>query len=637
MQCQCGFVNAPDARFCGQCRAMIGDPAIPALPPLATVISTAAEPVAPARPLPVKWLTALAAAVALAFAGYWWSNRPPQRYKPDNSGLYPILANGKYGFIDRSGKTVIDPQFDQALPFSEGMARVRVGTKWGYIDKKGALTITPQFDFAYPFQYKRAAVQQGRLWGFIDADGKFIGTPDYRWAGQFSGDFAPVQTSIGRLAFINHVGEAVLPGKIELTPAWTTASGLGFAAGLAPAASGKGWGYLDTTGQWAIPPQYENAFGFAEGAAPVQVGGRWGFIDQRGKFVVNPQYDTASEFYEGYARVGNGGKVGFLDRNGRVAIALKFNGTGNFSNGLAPVRTADGWGFIATSGKMTIAPQYDTADEFQNGLARVTALGKEAYITTSGSFVIDPFPGTTLRAEKDRLASEAGAHAAPATRSTPVVAESAAPATSGSIPPSILGVWRGGFTCGAREHTIEMNIYPSHSVTVARVFVAGIGAALYNVSWNEQSSSIHATPDHEVQHIVQTTWLNIDGRYDNGAIQGSVATCGTLRMSKDSGSAAQAAVKPSFDCRIARTSIEKAICSDIELATLELRMVAAYNGALASASNGNERKAIQEEHMQWFREYTRSCGGSVGAALNDCVGRKLAEHHAMLRAQTSRR
>jgi hypothetical protein len=34
------------------------------------------------------------------------------------------------------------------------------------------------------------------------------------------------------------------------------------------------------------------------------------------------------------------------------------------------------------------------------------ALGKEAYITTAGAFVVDPFPGTTIKAMKERLAAE---------------------------------------------------------------------------------------------------------------------------------------------------------------------------------------------------------------------------------------
>ena len=31
----------------------------------------------------------------------------------------------KYGFIDKSGKVVIEPQFDEAYPFSEGLAWVQ--------------------------------------------------------------------------------------------------------------------------------------------------------------------------------------------------------------------------------------------------------------------------------------------------------------------------------------------------------------------------------------------------------------------------------------------------------------------------------------------------------------------------------
>src|ERR1035441_6437514 len=108
MRCKCGFENAADARFCGSCRAVL----------------------------------------VVAAAGYWWMNRPPGPYKPDNGGLYPINVNGKYGFMDRSGKTVVTPQFDGAGGFSEGLAQVRVGTKSGYINTKGVLVITPQFDAA---------------------------------------------------------------------------------------------------------------------------------------------------------------------------------------------------------------------------------------------------------------------------------------------------------------------------------------------------------------------------------------------------------------------------------------------------------------------------------------------------------
>ena len=57
----------------------------------------------------------------------------------DTGELFPVEQNGKYGFIDSTGKTVIAPQFDSAGLFSEGLARVQIGDKWGFIDKTGKM------------------------------------------------------------------------------------------------------------------------------------------------------------------------------------------------------------------------------------------------------------------------------------------------------------------------------------------------------------------------------------------------------------------------------------------------------------------------------------------------------------------
>lgn len=51
----------------------------------------------------------------------------------------------KYGYIDKSGKIVIAPQFDEAHPFCDGLAGVMVNDKWGYIDKTGRFVIQPKF------------------------------------------------------------------------------------------------------------------------------------------------------------------------------------------------------------------------------------------------------------------------------------------------------------------------------------------------------------------------------------------------------------------------------------------------------------------------------------------------------------
>ncbi len=42
-------------------------------------------------------------------------------------------SNGLYGFINKQGEWVIPPQFEEARSFSDGMAAVKVNGKWGFI------------------------------------------------------------------------------------------------------------------------------------------------------------------------------------------------------------------------------------------------------------------------------------------------------------------------------------------------------------------------------------------------------------------------------------------------------------------------------------------------------------------------
>jgi hypothetical protein len=51
------------------------------------------------------------------------------------------MKNGKYGYIDKTGKIVIKPQFDKAYDFSEGLASISLNGKWGFIDNTGKIAI----------------------------------------------------------------------------------------------------------------------------------------------------------------------------------------------------------------------------------------------------------------------------------------------------------------------------------------------------------------------------------------------------------------------------------------------------------------------------------------------------------------
>ena len=90
--------------------------------------------------------------------------REEKKVDLDKSLRLQVKLNGKYGYCDRGGLTVIPAQFDSASIFSEGLAGVRVNGKDGYIDVKGKMVIPPTFDAASIFLNGRAPVQRGGKW-----------------------------------------------------------------------------------------------------------------------------------------------------------------------------------------------------------------------------------------------------------------------------------------------------------------------------------------------------------------------------------------------------------------------------------------------------------------------------------------
>jgi hypothetical protein len=50
------------------------------------------------------------------------------------------------GFINKTGDYVIEPQFEQAHSFQEGLAPVKINKYWGFIDHSGKLAVEPDYD-----------------------------------------------------------------------------------------------------------------------------------------------------------------------------------------------------------------------------------------------------------------------------------------------------------------------------------------------------------------------------------------------------------------------------------------------------------------------------------------------------------
>jgi hypothetical protein len=137
-----------------------------------------------------------ASAAQKADSGHSKPNSVAVQRGDDN--LAAVELEGKWGYIDPTGKYVINPQFDRAEYFSERLARVEFGSKAGFVDKSGKYVINPQFDGALNFAAGMAPVRMGDRWGYIDKGGKYVIDPQFDFAFCFADGLAVVEFG-GRL------------------------------------------------------------------------------------------------------------------------------------------------------------------------------------------------------------------------------------------------------------------------------------------------------------------------------------------------------------------------------------------------------------------------------------------------------
>lgn len=96
------------------------------------------------------------------------------------NGLFWFNENKKYGLADTLGHIIVKPIFETISSFSDnGFAVAKKDGKYGYIDTKGRTVIDFQFDKADGFKHGLAAVRKKGKWGFINKKGHFVIKPKY--------------------------------------------------------------------------------------------------------------------------------------------------------------------------------------------------------------------------------------------------------------------------------------------------------------------------------------------------------------------------------------------------------------------------------------------------------------------------
>ena len=281
----------------------------------------------------------------------------------NGSTTLSVHGVSKYGYIDKAGNMVIEPQYRHAGQFSDGLAGVLTPTRnAGFINKVGEYVIRPTLApaFAYhSFSEGLLGVRVDDKWGYMDKTGEIVIEPVFAAAGSFRNGIAAVKDAKGKYGFIDK------SGKYIIEPAFAFAGSGGWSDDNRIAVVGdasKKLGYIDMSGEYVIEPQFTAATPFTEGLAAVGVGRaadfKWGYINEEGEFVIEPQFASTEPFLDGLA----------------VVVSLKNRK----------------WGVIDHAGKFVIPPKFDEVVQVNGIFAVVIKLEKLGYMDRSGNYIWEP-------------------------------------------------------------------------------------------------------------------------------------------------------------------------------------------------------------------------------------------------------
>jgi hypothetical protein len=294
----------------------------------------------------------------------------------DESRLAVGTINGKWGFIDRAGNIVVPLIFQQVGRFIGGRASVKLDNKWGFVDINGKI-IPPQFDQVTPFVEERAFVRIKGLWGVINTRGDFLVKPQFSSQSVFSQGLAAVsfnRDGTYKTALIDRDGNIVFePQNFDLV-----IEGRGFQDGLIIIESQKFSPLEDL-----FDPENSHKRRAR------------GFMNHDREIIVAPKYDSALGFKNCFAQVKVSGKWGFVNTKGEVTIQPKFEELPSsfaFPEKLAMVKMGQNYGYIDLAGRSVVKPRFHQARPFSEGLAavQISRNGKWGFINTRGEIVIEP-------------------------------------------------------------------------------------------------------------------------------------------------------------------------------------------------------------------------------------------------------
>ncbi|QCX38423.1 WG repeat-containing protein [Aureibaculum algae] len=281
--------------------------------------------------------------------------------------LIPYRIENKWGFCDSTKKIIIEPKFQDVIPFNKGYAAVKENNKWGFIDLDGKETIKPKYDSISNY------FQKFFIGGDFDSPIYKTGIKVYENTKSFYVDINGIQFENEPEVF--DVVSDELDDEIKIVEK-----------------NGK-YGVENTLFDRTLEPKYDSIKVTKIGII-AKLNEKFGVIDLN-KLTIKIPLDYKSieptEDNQGYYVTNDKDKIGYFDKKGNKKIAPEYKVLVKLLNsnlGFKFSKNSKIYGYINVENETPkiIDPKYLTINTFVKGYSKVkTKDGKYGYINSLGS------------------------------------------------------------------------------------------------------------------------------------------------------------------------------------------------------------------------------------------------------------
>ncbi len=329
------------------------------------------------------------------------------------NGLSAVCRDGKWGYVNASGKEQIPCRFDDAMPFENSLAVVHLNGRRFCINEKGEEVSSGCEKLYYkidreptwrdtrmdgqPFRF----AERGTLKGVLDQNGKIVIPFIYESghclfkkysANKCRPEYAVVKR-MGKWGILRNDGVEVVPCMYDQVHESGAGGDLYIMVQKEvrkhPTAEYHVGLIDDQSFETVLPCEYEAlSANSIPGHITFKKNGKWGWMTAGKNIIAEPIYDDIGWMREGRVTVTKNGLTGMLNSSGRVVVPLRYQAMGRqFTKGLIPVSLHGKWGYADTLAREMIPVQFSEARDFGRSIAAVKVDNMYGFIDSLGKAV----------------------------------------------------------------------------------------------------------------------------------------------------------------------------------------------------------------------------------------------------------